>query len=143
VDTETRKYMPNKVRRRKQRRQAKEEARERREAVARARFVKVAPRKTRLVVDAIRGKTTEEALNILRFTPKKAARVLEKVIQSAIANAENNFMLDPERLFIHRAFVDGGPIIRRWRPRAMGRATPIRRRTSHITIVVKERGEIE
>ncbi len=134
--------VPNKVRRRKKRREMKE-ALKGLQARARAKYVKIAPRKARLVIDLIRGKSTEEALNILRFTPKKAARIIEKVLESAIANAENNFMMDADSLYVAEAYVDGGPIIRRYRPRAMGRATPIRKRTSHITIVVKERGEVE
>lgn len=139
----TRKYIPNKVRRRRARQKAIEETRERGEVAARAKYVKVAPRKARLVIDAIRGKSTVDAINILQFSPKKAAGIIKKVVESAIANAENNFQLDPDSLFIYEAQVDEGPVAKRFRPRAMGRATPIRKRTSHITIVVKERGEVE
>jgi len=137
VETVTKTHTPNKVRRRK----AREAAREaRNEARAVAKFVKAAPRKLRLVIDNIRGKSTEEALNLLRFTPNRSARIIEKVLESAIANAENNMMMDPDELYIHQAYVDGGPVIKRYKPRAMGRATPIRKKTSHITIIVKERG---
>ncbi|MCE1247167.1 MAG: 50S ribosomal protein L22 [Firmicutes bacterium] len=95
----------------------------------------------RIVLDNIRGKSTTEALNILRFTPRRAAKILEKVVTSAVANAENNMQMDSEKLYIHRAYVDGGPVMKRFRAASMGRATPVRRRTSHITIVVKEKGE--
>jgi large subunit ribosomal protein L22 len=143
VDTQTKKYMPNKVRRRKVRDARLEARKTSGEAMAKAKFVKVAPRKARLVADVIRGKKVNEAVNILTFIPKKAARVLLKVVNSAIANAENNHDLDVENLYIHRAFVDGGPMLKRFTAKAMGRATPIRRRTSHITIVVKERGDVK
>ena len=137
MEIATKTHTPNKVRRRK----AREAAREaRNEARAVAKFVKAAPRKLRLVIDNIRGKSTEEALNLLRFTPNRSARIIEKVLESAIANAENNMMMDPDELYIHQAYVDGGPVIKRYKPRAMGRATPIRKKTSHITIIVKERG---
>jgi len=139
VETKTRKRVPKKVRRRKARQAAREASKT--EARAVARYVKAPPRKLRLVVDNIRGKSTGTALNILKFTNRSAARILSKVIESAVANAENNLEMDPDTLYIHKAFVDQGPVTRRFRPRAMGRATPIRKRTSHITIVVKEKGD--
>ena len=141
MDMQTRKYMPNKVRRRKARDARLEERKTSGEAWAKAKYVRVPPRKARLVVDAIRGKQVNDAMNILTFIPKKAARLVHKVVLSAVSNAENNHDLDVESLYVHRAFVDGGPVLKRFTARAQGRATPIRRRTSHITIVVKERGE--
>ena len=111
------------------------------EAKAIARYVRVSPRKARLVVDMIRGKSAGEAANILRFTPKGAAEVVAKVLDSAVANAEHNLKIKPETLYVVAAFVDEGPTLKRIRPRAMGRAFPIRKRTSHITVVVKQREE--
>lgn len=109
------------------------------EAIARARYVRTSPRKARLVVDAIRGKHVREALAILRYTPNRAARLVEKVVRSAIANAENNFHMDPDNLRISRAFVDGGPnIMKRIRYAPMGRGYRIIKRMSHITIAVEE-----
>jgi large subunit ribosomal protein L22 len=101
----------------------------------------VSPRKARLVVDMIRGKSAGEAANILRFTPKGAAEVVAKVLDSAVANAEHNLKVKPETLFVSQAFVDEGPTLKRIRPRAMGRAFKIRKRTSHVTVVVKQREE--
>ena len=89
-------------------------------------------------MDAVRGKAVGEALTILQFTPKRAARILEKVLNSAVANAENNFKMDRESLVICGAWVDQGPTAKRWIPRAQGRASGIHNRTSHITFVVKE-----
>lgn len=143
METKTRKRIPNKVRRRRKRDERKAAQKENPEVYARAKYVKHPPRKLRLMIDEIRGKSTEEALNILRFIPRKSARMVEKVVESAVANAENNYQLDSDDLIVYKAYVDGGPIVRRYRARAMGRATPIRHRTSHITVVVKERGESE
>ncbi len=112
-----------------------------REAVARARFVRVSPMKARLVIDEIRGKPVAEAKRILAFSPKKAARIIRKVLDSAIANAEHNFELDPDRLVVVKAFVDEGPRMKRLKPRAFGRADIIRRRLAHITVVVAEKEE--
>ncbi|MGQ9512291.1 50S ribosomal protein L22 [Thermodesulfitimonas sp.] len=111
------------------------------EARATAKYLRVSPRKARQVVDLIRGKRVGEALSILRFVPRKAARMVEKVVRSAVANAEHNYDLIPDELFIVRAYVDQGPSLKRIRPRAYGRANIIRRRTSHITVVVGERKE--
>ncbi len=111
---------------------------EAREVKAVARYVRSAPRKLRLVVDEIRGRSVEEALNILRFAKKRAAKTLEKVLRSAVANAENNHQLSADSLFVYRAFIDGGPTMKRWIPRAMGRASMVHKRTSHITFIVKE-----
>jgi ribosomal protein L22 len=101
---------------------------------AQAKYVRSSPRKARLVVDHIRGKSVEEARAILAHTPRAAAVPVLKVLESAIANAEHNHELLPEELRIHQVMVDEGPTIKRFRPRALGRATKIRKRTSHITI---------
>ena len=103
---------------------------------AHARYVRTAPRKARLVMDHIRGKHVGDARSILSHTPRAAATDIAKLLESAIANAENNFELDPDHLTIHRAYVDEGPTIKRFRPRALGRATPIKKRTSHMTITL-------
>ena len=111
------------------------------EARAQAKHVRVAPRKARLMVDLIRGKHVDEAESVLRFSPRAAAEVVGKVLHSAVANAEKNHKLQPDTLFVSEAYVDEGPTMKRWKPRAMGRATRIDKRTSHITIVVKQREE--
>ncbi len=111
------------------------------EARAVARYVRVSPRKARLVVDLIRGKSVPEAQAILRFTPRGAAEVVEKVLNSAVANAEKNLHVRGEDLIVGTTFVDEGPTIKRIRPRAMGRAYRINKRTSHITVVVEQREE--
>ena len=110
-------------------------------AKAMARTVRVSPRKSRLVLDNIRGKNVADAIAILKFTPNKAAGVIEKVLNSAIANAEHNFDLDVESLYVTEAYVNEGPTMKRYRPRARGSASPINKRTSHITIVVSEKEE--
>jgi large subunit ribosomal protein L22 len=109
------------------------------EARAITRHMRISPQKGRLVADLIRGKQVEEALLILRFTPKKAARILSKTLRAAIANATDTQNLDPDRLYVKRTYVDGGTTLRRFTPRAHGRATPLRKRTSHFTVVVDER----
>jgi ribosomal protein L22 len=101
---------------------------------AQAKYVRSSPRKARLVVDHIRGKSVDEARAILAHTPRAAAVPVLKVLESAIANAEHNHELLPEELRIHQVMVDEGPTLKRFRPRALGRATKIRKRTSHITI---------
>ena len=103
-----------------------------------ARFVRVSPRKVRLVMDQVRGKKVEEALNLLSFSPQKGAFLLRKLINSAVANAEGNSGLDVDTLQIKRVFADEGPTLKRFRPRAMGRATKIRKRTSHLTVILDE-----
>ena len=105
-------------------------------AVARARFVRVTPMKARRVVEMIKGRTAQEALAVLRFAPQAASEPVPKVLASAMANAENNLDLDPESLVVSKAYVDEGPTLKRIRPRAQGRAFRIRKRTSHITIVL-------
>ncbi len=106
---------------------------------ANLKFVRIAPRKVRLVADLIRGKGSEEALNILTFTRKAAAKILIKLLKSAIANANQRKTLDVDRLFVKKITVDQGPMMKRYQPRALGRATMIRKRTSHIQIVLDER----
>lgn len=101
---------------------------------AKAKYVRIAPRKARLVADEVRGKSYPEAVSILRFTNKKGARIVADVIECAAANAEHNDGADPEELFVREIRVDEGPTIKRYRARAMGRATMIRKRTSHITV---------
>jgi large subunit ribosomal protein L22 len=100
------------------------------------RYVGVSPYKLRQVIDAIRGKPVEEAADLLRFLERDAAIVVDKLLHSAVANAANNDHLDPEELYVAACFVDEGPTAKRWRPRARGRATRIRKRSSHITIIV-------
>lgn len=111
------------------------------EARAIARYVRVSPRKARAVVDLIRGKSAAEADAILRFSPRAAAEVVGKVLNSAVANAEKNQKMRPETLYVSQAFVDEGPTLKRIKPRAMGRAFRINKRTSHVTVVVKQREE--
>ncbi|PZX03612.1 LSU ribosomal protein L22P [Psychrobacillus insolitus] len=111
------------------------------QAKAIAKTVRIAPRKVRLVVDLIRGKQIGEAVAILQLTPKAASPVVEKVLKSAVANAEHNYDLDINNLVVSEIFVDEGPTLKRFRPRAMGRASAINKRTSHITIVVSEKKE--
>jgi large subunit ribosomal protein L22 len=108
---------------------------------ATAKYVRVSPRKARQVVDLIRGKSAQEADAILMLTPRGAAPLVRKVLKSAVANAENNHELDGDSLWVVRAWVDEGPTLKRFKPRAMGRATRIRKRTSHITVCVDEREE--
>jgi len=110
------------------------------EARAVARYIRMSPRKARLVIDAIRGKNVNDALQIVQLSHKKAATPIRKTLESAIANAENNFDVDVDELYVVRATVDMGRALRRLRPRAYGRADIIRRPTSHITIVVGDRG---
>lgn len=109
------------------------------EARAMARFIRVTPFKARQVVDLIRGKDVREAKAILKYTNKKGAPLVAKVLNSAVANAEHNFDMDSDSLFVSEIFVDEGPAIKRMKPRAYGRADIMKRRTSHITVVVKER----
>lgn len=110
-----------------------------REAVARARFVRVSPLKARLVINEIRGKPVAEARRLLALSPKKAARIIKKVLDSAVANAVHNFDMDEGKLWVVKAYVDEGPRLKRLNPRAFGRADIIQRRLSHITIVVGEK----
>ena len=109
------------------------------EAKAIARYVRLTPRKARLVADVIRGKSALQALDTLRFTNKKAADVIKKALSSAIANATNNFNMNEENLYISKITVDEGPILKRVMPRAMGRADIIHKKTSHVTVEVSEK----
>lgn len=111
------------------------------QAKAVAKSVRIAPRKVRLVVDLIRGKEVGEAISILRHTQRGASPVVEKVLHSAIANAEHNYELEPENLVVSEVFVDEGATLKRFRPRAQGRASSINKRTSHITVIVTEKKE--
>jgi len=108
-------------------------------AVASARNIRMTPLKVRRVINLIRGKDYQDAVNILNFTPNIAAEPIRKVVQSAAANAENNLSLDPDRLYIKVCFVDVGFSFKRMHPTTMGRARIIRKRTSHITVQVAER----
>jgi len=109
------------------------------EVKARLRFVRMAPSKARLVADLIRGKKSEEALNILNFTQKASAKILIKLLKSAIANATQKKTIDIDRLYVKQITVDQGPAMKRYQSRALGRATTIRKRTSHINIVLDEK----
>jgi len=109
------------------------------EARAVARHVRVSPRKARQLIDLIRGKSLGEALAILEHTPRGASKIVSKVVRSAAANAENNYEMDPDALFVAKAYVDQGPTLKRIMPRARGTADRIRKRTSHITVVLAER----
>lgn len=111
------------------------------EARAIAKYIRISPRKVRQVVDLIRGKKIADAMAILKFTPKVATDAIEKAVKSAVANAEHNYEMNTDALYIAEAFVDQGPTIKRMKPRAMGRADVIKKRTSHITVVVKEKKE--
>ncbi len=111
-------------------------------ARASTRHVRIAPRKARAVMNLVRGKPVAEALAILRHTPRRPTEVIEKVLNSAIANAVNNFDLDEDILYIAEGYVDEGATMKRWRPRARGLAAPIFKRTSHIVIAVAEREEV-
>jgi large subunit ribosomal protein L22 len=111
------------------------------EAVARTRFVRISPRKARQVADLIRGKTVNEAISILTTVPRKASRILEKTLDSAVANAveqSEGSKLDVDMLRVSRITVDQGPTMMRWKPRARGRATRLRHRTSHITVTLAQ-----
>jgi large subunit ribosomal protein L22 len=108
-------------------------------ALAQARYVRTAPMKARRVVDLIRGLPAAQAQSVLRFAPQAATEPVGKVLDSAIANAEHNKRLDPATLVVTEAYVDEGPTLKRFRPRAQGRAYRIRKRTSHITVVVESR----
>ncbi|HET6777133.1 MAG TPA: 50S ribosomal protein L22 [Actinomycetota bacterium] len=111
------------------------------EARATIKYVRLSPMKARRMVDLIRGRQVEEARRILRFAPQSASRTIEKALNSAVANAEQGPEVAAQNLVVDRAWVDEGPTLKRWRPRAYGRAARIRKRTSHITLIVKSLGE--
>jgi len=109
------------------------------EVQAKARFIRISPRKARLGADIVRGKNVQKALTDLAFSPRAGSRIISKLLKSALANADQMGSIDLDGLFVKRIFVDGGPTLKRFRPRAMGRATRIRKRTSHITVVLDEK----
>lgn len=109
------------------------------EAKAVAKHIRITPRKMRIVMNLIRGKNVSEAFAILKFTPKVGAEVLEKVLKSAVANAEHNYDMNVDNLYVSTAFVDQGPTLKRIHPRSRGQAFKILKRSSHVTIMVKER----
>ena len=109
------------------------------QAVAKLSYARISSRKVKTVIDLIRNKNVGEALAILKLTPKAASELVEKLLKSAIANAENNHGMDVEKLYVAEIFANQGPTLKRVRPRAQGRAFRIRKRTSHITVVLKER----
>lgn len=109
------------------------------ESRACARYLRVSPFKARQVADLIRGKDINEAMGILRYTSKKSAPMISKIVKSAAANAEHNYDMDSDALYVSEIYVDEGPIMKRMRPRAYGRADIRRHRTSHITVVLRER----
>ncbi len=108
------------------------------EARAVVRHVRMSPRKMRVVANLVRGKRVDEAMSLLKLMPKKGAVVIRKLLISAVANAEHQRELDVDKLIIRDCNVDNGPILKRWMPRSMGRANRIQRRTSHVTVVVKD-----
>ena len=105
---------------------------------AKACYVRISPRKVKIVIDLIRGKSVAEAQAILMYTPKAASPIVEKLLRSAVANAENNLDLNRDSLYVAEVFADQGPTIKRYRPRARGSAYRIRKRTSHITIILDQ-----
>ena len=109
------------------------------EAKAVAKYVRIAPRKVRVVMDLIRCKKVADAFAILKFTPKVGAEAIEKVLKSAVANAENNFDMNVDNLYVSTCFVDQGPTMKRIHPRSRGQAFKILKRSSHITVAVEER----
>ena len=109
------------------------------EAKAVAKYIRISPRKAAQVADLVRGKSVGEAYAILKFTPNKGAAIIEQVLKSAVANAEHNYNMDVDKLYVSTIFVDQGPSLKRFNPRAMGRADGIMKRTSHITVMVSEK----
>ena len=109
------------------------------EAKATLRYARISARKVKIVADLIRGKNAEEALSIVKFTPKAASEIIEKLLKSAIANAENNHNMNISNLYVAEIYANQGPTLKRIRPAAKGSAVRIRKRTSHITIVLRER----
>ena len=109
------------------------------EAKATAKYVRTSPRKAGQICSLVRGKNVDEALAILKYMPQKSAGIIAKVVKSAAANAENNMNMDPKKLYVSEVYANQGPTLKRFMPRAQGRATGIRKRTSHIGVVVRER----
>ena len=112
---------------------------EEKKAVATLKYARISPRKVKIVADLIRGKNVDEALAIVKFTPKASSDIIEKLLKSAIANAENNNGMNADNLYIEECYANKGPTMKRVRPRAQGRAYRIEKRMSHITIVLNER----
>ncbi|OLR55700.1 50S ribosomal protein L22 [Hornefia porci] len=109
------------------------------EAKAVAKYVRMSPSKLKPIADLVRGKDLNEALNILKFTPGKGSEIVEKVVMSAAANAENNFDLNPENLYVAEVYANQGPTMKRWRAGAQGRASMILKRSSHVGVTLKEK----
>ena len=109
------------------------------ESRAVAKYVRISPRKVRLVMDQVRGKRVDDALGMLSFTPQKGGKILKKLINSAVANAEQNSDVDVDKLYIEKIYADEGPTMKRFRPRAMGRASRILKRSSHLTVILNEK----
>jgi large subunit ribosomal protein L22 len=109
------------------------------EAEARLKTIRLSPRKTRLIVDMVRGLNIQKALNILQFSSKPSAKVVADLLKSAVANAEQKGVSDVDKLFVKSIYVDGGPVLKRFVPRAMGRASKIRKPTSHISVVLADK----
>lgn len=109
---------------------------------AKTKYLRISPKKMRLVVNVIKGMDVKTALDNLSFIPKKASTLISKTLKSAIANAEHNFNLKKDNLFIKEIFVDSGPVLKRWRARAFGRAAPIRKKSSHLSIILEPKGSI-
>jgi len=113
------------------------------EVKASAKYMRISPRKIHKLVGAVKGKPVESALNTLKFMPQKGAGILEKIIRSAVANADQNANVDIDLLVVRNILADQGPSLKRWRPRARGRATRILKRTSHITVILDEESSVE
>lgn len=109
------------------------------EVRANSKYLQISTRRMRLVADLVRGKMVNDAIEILRFTNKKGAKLISKGIKSAVANAEHTKQIDVDTLYIKRIMVDGGPMIKRWLPRAMGRANRVLKHTSHLTVILEEK----
>lgn len=109
------------------------------EAKAIAKHIRISPRKLKPIADLVRGKKVDEAIAILKFTPRRGAEAFLKVVESAKANAENNFDMDVESLYVAEIYANQGPTMKRWKAGSMGRANPIKRRTSHLGVVLKEK----
>jgi len=109
------------------------------EAKAVAKYIRISPRKLKPIADLVRGKKVEDAIAILKFTPRRGSEVFLKVVESAKANAENNFNMDTDSLYIAEIYANQGPTMKRWKAGSMGRANPIKRRTSHVGVVLKEK----
>ena len=109
------------------------------ESSAVAKYIRISPQKARLVMDQVRGKRVEDALNMLKFAPQKGAGLILKLINSAVANAQQNSDVDVDKLYVKRIFADEGPMLKRIIPRASGRATRILKRTSHLTVVLNDK----